>query len=316
MAGNRNASSGNDGMTHTYSRREFIALGALLAFGGTRIARAGRKPPSQHAPADYAVLVPDFLQARVSTTAVAYLNRTIPAVFDEHRHLFPALSRPPQFIVLDTLTDVLAQHGNRTIAPERLGPEALTLFEAQHLLITTRFGSVSTPHRGDNLDLFGQFIYLKQHPRTGYRTPAPLLLEEMLHAQQDATVMRAIIQRDALDARSCLHGPLKGISELGAHAYIETMANKGDYVFVLDDGTHCESAAHGVALLAARLNAEPDALIPALLYDTDAYLALDAAAVTQHDKHLWQMVTTWRHARDENGQPTGIAPAFIPFEIG
>ena len=212
---------------NTYSRREFIALGALLTLGGPAVAHAGRKPPSEHDLPAYSVLVPDFLRDRVSIAATDYLNRTIPAVFDEYRHLFPALRRPPQFIVLDTLNEVLVHHGDRLILPDALGDEALTLFEAQHLLVTLRFGSVATPHRGDDPARFGQFIYLKQHPRTGYRTPPHLLLEEMLHAQQDATVMRAIIQQDDLDARSCLHGHLKGISELGAHVYIEEIAGEG-----------------------------------------------------------------------------------------
>lgn len=297
---------------NTYSRREFIALAALLTLGGPAVARAGRKPPSERVA--YSVLVPDFLQRRISSASIDYLNRTIPAVFAEYRHLFPALQRPPQFIVLDTLNEVLVQHGDRLIMPAALGDEALTLFEAQHLLVTLRFGSVATPHRGDSPEQFGQFVYLKQHPRTGYRTPPHLLLEEMLHAQQDATVMRAIIQQDGLDARSCLHSHLKGISELGAHIHIEEIAKKDDYVFVLDDMRHCDSAIHAVSLLSERLNTTPGQLTAALLYNTDAYLALDAVAVTTHDQRLWQMVTTWRHIRGPDGHSTGIAPAFIPFD--
>jgi len=298
-----------------YSRREFLAAtGALLALGSLPSgARAGRKPPSQQAAAPYAVIVPGFLAETVSSTAVDYLNTTIPAVFEEHRHLFPALDAPPPFIVLNTLSDTLVHHGNKAVAPGHLGDETLTLFEVQHLLTTTRFGSVATPHRGASLDMFGRFIYLKQHPRTGYRTPPPLLLEEMLHAQQDATVMQAIIRRDGLDATDCLHAQLKGISELGAHYYTDALAFKSDYVFVLDDGTHCADADEGVARLAARVGATPEELLRALMHDTETLLALDAVALAEQGKPLWAMVTTWRPMRDANGDATGVMPAFMPF---
>ena len=41
---------------------------------------------------------------------------------------------------------------------------------------------------------------------------------------------------------------------------------------------------------------------------------LDAVAVENYDRHIWGMITTWRHSRDENGDATGIAPAYIAYE--
>lgn len=291
-------------------RRTFLALlakTALVGVGGALIA-AGRKPPPP-----YAVHLPDFMRDYISDDHIAYLNDTIPALFDEYRDLFPVLDAPPQYIVLNTLPDTLITHGSTVIAPDLLGDEALTLMDAQYLLVTMRFGSVATPHRGQDLDLFGRFIYLKQHPRTGYRTPESLLLEEIIHAQQDQTIMRAIIEREAHDPVTCLHAELKGISELGAHYYTDELRGELDYVFVLDDGTHTESAADAIHRLAARLNADDDTFLRAITYDADAYATLDAVAVADYDRHIWQMVTTWRHARSADGTATDIAPAFLPF---
>lgn len=291
-------------------RRTFLALLAktVLAGGSGALLSAGRKPPDA-----YAVHLPDFLRDYISNAHLAYLNETIPALFAEYRDLFPMLDAPPQYIVLNTLQETLIAHGNKVIAPEMLGEEALTLFDAQYLLVTTRFGSVATPHRGQDLDRFGTHIYLKQHPRTGYRTPENLLLEEIIHAQQDKTIMRGIIEREGHDPQTCLHAELKGISELGAHYYTDEMRGEADYVFVLDDGTHTESAADAIHRLAGRLGATDEQFLRAITYDATAYAELDAAAVAAHGQHIWQMVTTWRYARNADGEPTDIAPAFMPF---
>jgi hypothetical protein len=287
------------------TRRRFLSL--LLAGAAGGLAGA---IPAPTVPA--AVRVPAFMRAYISPDRVAYLNAIIPALYDTFRDpLFPHLHTLPTFVVINTLTEALIQHGHVRLAADILGDEALTLLEAQHLLTTTRFGSVATPHRGIDPDRFGTVVYLKQHPKRGYRTPEHLLLEELIHVQQDITLMRHIIHQDELPAPDCLHGPLKGISELGAHNIIEDISGKQDYVFVLDDGTHCESAAHAIAQLSERLGTDEATIARALLYDVAAYRRLDALAMAQYERHPWQMVTTWRHARDDNGAVIGIAPAFI-----
>jgi hypothetical protein len=298
-------------------RRDFLRILGAAALAGagrmsTRTAAAGHEPPSQRRAA-YEVLVPPFMTPLISAYDIAYLNDVIPGLFVAYRDLFPMLDEPPQYIVLNTLAETLIAHGNAVIAAEQLGGEALTLSEAQYLLVTMRFGSVATPHRGTNLDLFGRYVYLKQHPRTGYRTPQPLLLEEIIHAQQDRTVMRHIIQQEALDPAMCMHGQLKGISELGAHYYTDELRGEPDYVFVLDDGTHLEDAAAALQRIAGRIGAQPETLLRAITYDAAAYAELDAGAVAQHGKHIWQMLTTWRYARDATGSATDIAPAFLAF---
>ncbi|MEL7233154.1 MAG: hypothetical protein AAGK74_01580, partial [Chloroflexota bacterium] len=220
------------------NRRHFLM--GMLAATGAGVAHAGRKPPAEEAAA-YEIVMPDFMAGIISNRYVSYLNETIPAVFDEHRQLFPMMDAPPQYIVLNTENETLVHHGSEMIAPDLLGDEAMSLFDVQYLLATTRFSSVATPHRQADLDNFGKFVYLKQHPLSGYNTPPYLLLEEMLHAQQDMTVMRWIIEQEAHNPTDCLHAQLKGISELGAHIITDEMTAGPDYVFVLDDGTHCET---------------------------------------------------------------------------
>lgn len=295
-------------------RRTFLQHLAKLAAAGSVLAAlpvsAGRKPPSDDPP--FAVLLPPFMDGLIDDPALAYLNTTIPSVFDEHRDLFPMLSRPPQYIVVNTLNETLVQHGGTPVLPELLGEETLTLFEVQYLLVTMRFSSVATPHRGANVDHFGEVVYLKQHPQKGYFTPDYLLLEEMIHSQQDKTVMRHIIESEGHDPAGCLHAQLKGISELGAHFYTDPLAGDVDYVFVMDDGSHAQSAPDALQQIADRVNTDPETVLRALCYDVEAYIALDTVAMSNEEKHLWQMVTTWRYARDAEGNPTDLAPAFMP----
>lgn len=295
------------------SRRQFLALStsaaAALALGN---AHAGRLPPEDR---PFRVIVPPFMDALLEPHHLDYLNTTLPAIYHDHQAaLFPALKALPAVVVINTFNETLVHHGANLLAPEVLGAEALTLLEAQHLLRTTRFGSVATPHRGDDPANFGKLMYLKQHPETGYRTPPDLLLEELLHVQQDITVMRYIIAQNGLPAKDCLHAHLKGISELGAHIITDALRGEPDYLFLLDDGTLCETAVDALGRLAARLQTDTQTLQRALLYDVDAYAALDTVAITEHGRHIWAMVTTWRHSRDENGDATGIAPAFIAYE--
>jgi len=295
------------------SRRQFITLGtgAVAAFTLGN-ARAGRLPPEDR---PFRVIVPEFMRAFLESHHLDYLNTTIPSLYHDHQaDIFPALRALPAVVVLNTFNDTLIHHGDTVLAPEVLRDEALTLMEAQHLLRTTRFGSVATPHRGDDPANFGKLMYLKQHPDDGYFTPEDLLLEELIHVQQDITIMRYIIAQDDLPPKDCLHAHLKGISELGAHLITDELRGEPDYLFLLDDGTMCETAAQALTTLADRLNTEAPTLKRALLYDVDAYAALDAVAMATHDKHIWGMVTTWRHSRDENGDATGIAPAFIAYE--
>lgn len=294
------------------NRRQFIALGtgatAAFALGN---GRAGRIPPEDR---PFRVIVPDFMHAHLEPRHLDYLNTTIPALYHDHADLFPVLGVLPAVVVLNTLKETLIYYGGTLLAPEVLGDEALTLVEAQHLLRTTRFGSVATPHRGDDPAKFGKLMYIKQHPEMGYMTPEDLLLEELLHVQQDITIMRHIIMAEDLPPKDCLHAHLKGISELGAHVITDEMRGGADYLFLLDDGTMCETAVEALGLLAGRLNTDSDRLARALLYDVEAYVALDAVAVANHERHIWEMVTTWRHSRDENGDATGIAPAFVAYE--
>jgi hypothetical protein len=292
------------------TRRQALQLGA--AFTGAWLLR-GIAAEAQHE--TWSVIVPPFMRGRISEAQITYLNETIPALYAGNRKvLLPLLEMLPAAIVLDTTTEMLIAHGDVTLAPEIMGEEALTLTEAQYLLTTTRFGSVATPHRGEDPVNFGRLLYIKQHPVTGYRTPPHLLLEELIHIQQDITVMRHIIYQDQLDAEDCLHGQLKGISELGAHYITDPLVGEPDYIFVLDDATHCDSAAHAVEMLAERLGTTPVTLAQALLYDVPAYHMLDAVATAQYERHIWEMVTTWRHARDAEGEVIGIAPAFQPYE--
>lgn len=293
------------------SRRTLFqaAIASLLPM---QTAAAGRKPPAVSADA-YEVILPRFMDAIISERDINYLNEIIPTLFETYRNWLPALDAPPLYIVVNTMTEALVNYGGTHIAEDLLTDEALTLFDVQFLLVTTRFGSVATPHRGENMDIHGKYVYLKQHPQAGYNTPPHLLLEEMLHAQQDITIMRNIIEREQLDPTTCLHGQLKGISELGAHYYTDALANDVDYVFVLDDGTHCDSAEHGVRQLAKRLDTEEMTFLRAITYDLSLYNQLDKVAVSQHGKHIWEMVTTWRHARDAEGNAVDIAPAFQPF---
>ncbi|MEO0562540.1 MAG: hypothetical protein AAF125_10520 [Chloroflexota bacterium] len=262
------------------------------------------------------MLVPAFMADHITPEQVTYLNALIPTLHTTYRELlFPILDTLPAFVVVNTYNDTLIAHGAELITPEVLGTdEALTLFEAQYLLATTRFGSVATPHRGLTPDTFGQLVYLKQHPVTGYRTPDHLLLEELLHVQQDITIMRHIITQDDLPPQDCMHAHLKGISELAAHYITDELSGEADYLFLLDDGTMCESAAHAVKALAERLDTSDDDIVRALLYDVAAYSRLDALALRRYDRHPWEMVTTWRHVRDETGAATGIAPAFIHYD--
>ncbi|MEM6283408.1 MAG: hypothetical protein AAF787_14545 [Chloroflexota bacterium] len=293
------------------NRRQF--LGIMAAAGlNVGVAHAGRRrPEAEETP--YEIVMPEFMTGIISERNITYLNETIPAVFKAHRQLFPMMDSPPQYIVLNTENEALVHHGGTLVAPDLLSNEAMTLFDVQYLMATTRFSSVATPHRGDNLDNFGQFVYLKQHPQKGYRPPEHLLLEEMLHAQQDMTVMRWIIEQEAHNPTSCLHAQLKGISELGAHVVTDVMTAREDYVFVLDDGTHCETAANAVGILAERLQTSIDTLSNALMHNVDAYATLDAGSMTREKKHIWEMVTTWRYSRDAGGNPIDLAPAFVPF---
>ncbi len=299
-------------MTKRPSRRDFIRV---LGTGAVTLpfALALAQPRQSDDDSPYQVMVPPFMTSLISDEALAYLNAIIPVLFDTYKDLLPALDAPPPYVMLNTMNETLVNHGGVYIAQELLGGEALTLIDAQYLLATTRFGSVATPHRGKDVAMYGKVVYLKQHPQTGYYTPEHLLLEEMLHVQQDVTVMRGIIQREELDPVGCLHAQLKGISELGAHYYIEALAGEADYVFVLDDGTHCTDAADAVQQLTSRLGTDRDTLLRALLYDVNAYTELDQVAQEQDSKHIWQMITTWRHARDAEGNATAIAPAFQPF---
>ncbi len=291
-------------------RRDFLTfIGAGAAFTLLNPLKSGLATADDA----YAVFVPDFLTPYIAEERAAYLSAVIPVLFETYADLLPLLDEPPQYIVLNTLQDTLLAHGHETIAPDGLGREALTLYEAQYLLVTERFGSVATPHRGEDLDLFGQYVYLKQHPQAGYNTPHHLLLEEMLHAQQDATVMRWIIESEAHDPVKCMHSQLKGISELGVHVFTDDLAGGPDYVFVMADGTHCETATDALTQLAEAIGADEDETLRAITYDVDAYIELDTAAVNQHDQHIWEMVTTWRHSRDADGHATGIAPAFQPY---
>ncbi|MFZ4815029.1 MAG: hypothetical protein ACOYL5_10885 [Phototrophicaceae bacterium] len=289
------------------NRRGFLQHIGALALGGMW----GQFMP----PLDYAVYLPPFVTPLITPADVDYLNTTIVDAFSAHAGSFPQLPFVPQFIVVNTLPEVLAANGSALIARKLIRAETLTLAQVQTLLVTTRFGSVSTPHRGAALKHFGRFIYIKQHPQRGYRPPAFLLLEEMLHCQQDRTIMRTIITREGLNPVTCLHSELKGISELGAHILIEPLRGEPDYVFVLDDGTHAASAADAVNRLAARFGVTDDDMTQALLYDERTYSALDAIAVGEYGKPLWQMVTTWRFARDAAGNPTDLAPAFQPFTL-
>jgi len=293
------------------NRRDFLI--ALSVCGlNTSIALAGRNPPSEEKSC-YEVVLPDFMADIINNDNVDYLNETIPTVFADHRDLFPMMDMPPQYIVVNTLNETLINHGSVQIAADLLNDETMTLFEVQYLLATLRFSSVATPHRGENLDNFGKYVYLKQHPQNGYQTPEHLLLEEMIHAQQDMTVMRYIIETEEHNPTQCLHAQLKGISELGAHYFTDVMIDEPDYVFVMDDGIHCENAASAITLLAERIAVTEDTLIKALTHDVNAYTQLDAIALNAFKKHIWEMVTTWRYARDAEGNATDIAPAFMTF---
>jgi hypothetical protein len=292
-------------------RRDFLALiGGTAAYSLTRRLSALAQPAAD---APYAVFVPDFLAPYIPAERTTALSAVIPVLFETYAKWLPRLDVPPQVIVLNTIQKTLMVHGHEVITPDLLGDEALTLYEAQYLLVTKRFGSVATPHRGKDLDLFGQYVYLKQHPQAGYNTPHHLLLEEMLHAQQDATVMRWIIESESHDPVTCMHSQLKGISELGAHVLTDEMAGGADYVFVMADGTHCETAADALTRLSETLGADETELLGAITHDVDTYAALDAAAIAQHNQHIWEMVTTWRYTRDAEGKATGIAPAFQPY---
>lgn len=299
------------------SRRDFLTRITQLALGGALLQHAqpifaGSKPPTQNE-RPFGVVVPDFMQSLIRESDIAYLNETIPRIFEEHTDWFPALDYLPQFVVLNTLTDTLIQYGDTVLIPEVMGDEAFTLNEAQYLLTTLRFGSVATPHRSANVDNFGKAIYLKQHPRTGYRTPEHLILEELIHIQQDITLMTAIITRENHDPSLCLHAQLKGISELGAHYYIDELIGRDDYIFVMDDGTHADSAADALARMGAKVNADAEHVLQAITYDTELYLQLDEEAMTRHQQHLWQMVTTWRYARNAAGEAVDIAPAYLSY---
>ena len=83
--------------------------------------------------------------------------------------------------------------------------------------------------------------------------------------------MQHIIAQDELPPKACLHAHLKGISELGAHIIIDQLRGEADYVFLLDDGTLCETADHALGLLAERLQTDTTTLHRALLYDVNTY---------------------------------------------
>jgi hypothetical protein len=288
-----------------FSRRQFLQLSALAV--ASPLFNATPTPP------DVNLIVPDFVAPLLTERDRAYLITTLQTLHTVYRDLFPYLPEIPAFVVLNTLPDVLLENQNVLIAPELLGREARTLADVQSLLVQTRFGSVATPHRGTDLDGFGQLIYLKQHPDYGYRPPDYLLLEELLHAQQDVTLMRHIITQDELDPTSCLHSQLKGISELGAHIIVDALRGEPDYVFLLDDGQPYETTEAAVDVLTRRFDVDVPTFTGALLYDVDTYIQLNAAAVQGYGKRLWEMVTTWRYSRDADGEATGIAPAFIPY---
>lgn len=294
-----------------FSRRDFIKIASAATIGLPLWGRPqmGPMPPNTDT-TEFAIIAPPFMDTILRDSDRNYLNTTIPQVFAEYSDLFPILTRLPQFVVINTLSDAVIAHGDTLLAPTVLGDEALTLSEAQYLMVTLRFGSISTPHRGDDTTNFGKVIYLKQHPRYGYRTPPHLILEELIHIQQDITVMQAIIAQDQLDPQSCLHAQLKGISELGAHYYIDPIKGEPDYIFVMDDGQHADSAPDALARIGARVDAPADDVLQAITYDVDRYLALDAVAFDRENKHLWEMVTTWRHVRDASGAAVDIAPAY------
>ena len=152
------------------TRRQFITLGtgaaAALALGN---ADAGRLPPGQQ---PFQLITPDFMADFLEPRHIEYFNTTIPALYNDHREdIFVVLETLPAVVIINTFNDTLIHYGDTQIAPEILGDETLTLMEAQHLLRTTRFGSVATPHRGDNPENFGKLLYIKQHPETGYITP-------------------------------------------------------------------------------------------------------------------------------------------------
>lgn len=299
------------------NRRQFLRqLGMWgVALAGVPAApRMGRKPPPTPTPTPQAqIIIPDFAQPFVSAADIDYLQRTYSRLLTDYAPLFPVLQGLPPLVVINTLPATLQAHANVVLVPEHVGDEALTLAQAQQLLVSTRFGSVATPHRGADTARFGAVIYVKQHPRTGYRTPDYLLLEELLHVQQDITVMRALIERDNLPPADSLHAQLKGISELGAHYYVDTLRGEPDYVFMLADGQLIEDAVLCVQRLAAEVNTSEQDLINALMYDTAAHLAIDEALRAADTPPLWQRVSTWRYARDAENNPVGLAPAFIRF---
>lgn len=286
------------------SRRTFLQS-SLIVIGG--VAR-WRSP----APLPYQVMVPDFMVDILTSNALEHLNQTIPSVFQQYAEWFPLLPVPSLFCVVNTFSETIQAHGEVLIAEEVLGKEALTLLDVQDLLLRKRFGSVSTPHRGADPANFGQLIYLKQHPNNGYFTPGLLLLEEMLHAQQDISIMKAIIKQDNLDPTNCIHAELKGISELGVHYLLDVDLAEPDYVFVDEQG-QSHTAPSIMKQIANRVHTDVPTLSRALLYDTEGYLNLDALALKEAGLHLWQMVTTWRHQRDAEGKSIGLGPAFIPY---
>ena len=294
------------------NRRQFLQTAGHLSLASGLSAFSpdtGREPPSQL----FRVHVPPFLAGVISENAITYLNTRIPYLLGEYRDWFPLLDTPPQFIVVNTMPQILQQYGNEFVGIDFTGTEVLTLSEIQYLLVTLRFGSAATPHRGTDLKNFGKVVYLKQHPQWGYHPPDYFLLEEMIHIQQDKSIMRTIIGRESLDPVSCLHRQLKGISELGAHYLVDSLLQEFDYVFVTDDQIHCESAEHAMHILADRLNTTAPDLADALIQNASLYESFDEIAMTQYQKHIWEMITTWRYARDANGDPTNIAPAFLPF---
>lgn len=287
------------------SRRTFLQSSLLMGMG---VARWGSPMPLP-----YSVMVPDFMEALLPPNALDYLNRTIPDIFQTHADWLPLMPLPSLFCVVNTFTETILAHGDNLIAEDVLGDEALTLLEVQDLLLRKRFGSVSTPHRGANTANFGKLIYLKQHPNNGYFTPELLLLEEMLHAQQDISIMQAIIARDGLDPTECIHAELKGISELGAHYLLDQGIEEPDYVFV-DEKGQSHTATSIMMRIASHAETDVTTLSRALLYDVERHLALDAVTRERSGLHLWQMVTTWRHQRDAQGKSIGLGPAFIPYD--
>ena len=289
------------------SRRTFLQSSLIAVAGASRW--------GSPAPLPYQVMVPDFMMGILPLNALEHLNQTIPSIFQTYAEWFPLLSLPSLFCVVNTFTETIQIHGNILIAQDILGTEALTLLEVQDLLLRKRFGSVSTPHRGADTTNFGKLIYLKQHPNNGYFTPDLLLLEEMLHAQQDISIMKAIINQDKLDPINCIHAELKGISELGAHYLLDVDLAEADYVFV-DEVGQSHTADSMMKRIATHVQTDVATLSRALLYDTESYLDLDAVAIERKGLHLWQMVTTWRHQRDAEGKSIGLGPAFIPYNAG